>query len=202
MAEILKFPKDKAQYINLLKELKNNEDYYSIIKLSDRLWENFELLKDTDVFDYLSMAYFELGNYHEVVRIYHSLFNKNKESFTILYYTLASLIANQDVYQGMHIIKTSNVLKEPTLEVFISREGANYNNLSNLDADAFGDVVLVLLLVNFFEAIARESLSQGISRDYLLFRFYDMINIILEIGFEDRIINDLNELSQKIFIIN
>lgn len=201
MAEILKFPKDKAQYINLIKELKNNRDFYSIIKLADRLWENFELLRDTDVFDYLILSYFEIGDYQELIKNYHSLFNKDKESFTILYYTLASLIANVDIYQGMHIIRTSNILKEPTLEVFISREGANYTNLSNLDSETFGDVIIVLLLVNFIEAIARESLSQGISQEYLLYRFYDMINIILEIGFDDQTVNDLNEICQKIFII-
>ena len=201
MGEILKFPKEKVQYINIITELKEYKKYQEIIKYQERLFQNFDLLRDSFVFDYLALAFFELGYYQDVIDIYYELSKLKYESFHILYLTLPSLIAKDDIYQASYLIKKSNLLKDESFTSYLASDEANFFNLTSLDDDAFGDVILTLVLVNYIQAIAKESLYQDITSEYLLYRFYDLINIILEVGFSEKIINDLNELGHKIFIL-
>ena len=117
-----------------------------------------------------------------MIDIYYELSKLKYESFHILYLTLASLIAKDDIYQASYLIKKSNLLKDESFTSYLASDEANFFNLTSLDDDAFGDVILTLVLVNYIQAIAKESLYQDITSEYLLYRFYDLINIILEVG--------------------
>ena len=200
MGEILKFPKDKVQYINLITELYRSKEYFEIVKYYDKLVQNFSLLYESFVFDYLATALFELGFYQKLNDLYFELQKFEYETFRILYLTLASMIASSDLYQANYLVKKSKLLKDQNFINFLSPDEATFVNLKSLDQEAFSDVILTIILVNYVQAIAKESLHQEISTEYLLYRFYDLINIVLEVGFSNSIISYLTELGQKNFV--
>lgn len=194
----MRFPKEKVLILNKINDLKKKNDYYGIFKLKDEILENYQVL-DSSIYNSLISSTFYLGNFDQVIIIGHEFFNKDVETFEIIYYTLLALIANVDIYQAMSTIKKSKILNLEDIKEFHSSDGANYSNLLHF-SDTLSSSTLSLLIVNFVEGISREMTGNiDVDHEYLLFRFFDLINMVYELGYSLEIIQDLSRAMKIIF---
>lgn len=192
----MKFPKEKAVITSKIKELMEKKDYYSIYQAKDDILLNYQVL-DRSLFTDLISSVFLIGNFDEAISIGSDLMKKDIETFDILYYTLLSLLANTDIYQAMSVIRKSPLLNLDEVKEYHASDGANYSNLLHY-ADSTS--ILSLLIVNFIEGLSREMTGHpDIDREYILFRFFDLINMVYELGFPLAIIEDLGRALKVIF---
>lgn len=197
----MRFPREKALIINKINEYKNNEDYYAIAKMKNLILENYRQC-DAEIYEDLIRATFAIGNYDETILIGNDLIAKNVETFTVIYYSLLASLGNNDIYQAKSIIKNSRLLNGGEIKNLYSKEGANYSRLLAY-SQSLPSLAMALIIVNFIEGLARE-LVNGIEIDgeYLLFRFFDLLNMLYEIGYPPKIIRELAKIMKIIFNID
>lgn len=202
MNNIIKFPKGKAQVINKIYEAYDDEKYNVVCSFKDELIESVDLFKDTDVLDILLESYFELFLFEEVVMVADELLKKGYESFSMLYLALLSNIALVDIYQAKSLIKRSKILNDESIKPFFLKEGANYSNILSLRSDVFYEASLCLLIVNFVNEVSTEMLGEiEVDKEYLLYRFFDLINMVYELGYDISIIKELEHVLRIVFQI-
>ncbi len=194
----MRFPKQKVQITHEINDNLSRGDYFGVFKLKDKILDNSEEL-DKKVFGDLLSSTFIIGNFDDVVLIASELKKKGIETYDTLYYSLLALIANEDIYQAMSIIKKSIILNAAEVKELRLEGGANYTNILSY-ADNFPGFTLLLLIVNYLEGIIQESAGKiEVNREYLLFRFFDLINLVYELGYPLKIIQDLSAVMKIIF---
>lgn len=195
---MMKFPKEKVLIIQEINDCLARDDFFGIFKLKDKVLENLDQL-DRKIFDDLLFATFVIGNFDDVVLIASELKKKEIETYSTLYYTLLSLIANEDIFQAASLIRKSKILNNTEIKTLYQEDGANYSNLLAY-ADRYPNFTLLLLVVNYVNGIIREiNGTKEIDRDYLLFRFFDLVNLIYELGYPLKIIQELSTVMKVIF---
>ncbi|HHX80261.1 MAG TPA: hypothetical protein GX692_04265 [Acholeplasmataceae bacterium] len=195
---MMKFPKEKVLIMQEINDCLACDDFFGIFKLKDKILESSDQL-ERKIFDDLLFATFVIGNFDDVVLIASELKRKGIETYPTLYYTLLALIANEDLFQAVSIIKNSKILNNPEIKSLYQEDGANYSNLLAY-AERYPNFSLLLLMVNYVNGIIREiNGTKDINRDYLLFRFFDLINLIYELGYPLKIIQELSSVMKVIF---
>lgn len=194
----MKFPKERVTINAKIKEHLKNQEYFEILKLKDEIFENLESL-DEYAIETLIMVAFHLGDFDQVIIIYSELFKRGMESFAISYYGFLAMLANIDIFQAVSYIKKSELLNQNAIKEYFLSDGANYSNILFLGkVDAYGPLALVL--VNFINGISKEVVGNvEIDSEYILFRFFDLINMLYEIGYPDEIISKLTQALKIIF---
>lgn len=194
----MKFPKQKVLITHEVNECLEREDFFGIFKMKNRILENADII-DKKIFGDLIFSTFIIGNFDDAVLIYSELKRKGVETYSTLYYALLSLIANEDLFQAASIIKKSEILSAPEIKDLHQDGGANYLNLLPF-ADYHDSFTLLLLIVNYIKGIMRETSGmKEINRDLLLFRFFDLVNLVYEIGYPLKIIQELSSAMKIIF---
>lgn len=194
----MRFPKEKVVIENKINQLLKENDYYGIFMMKDDILNNYQVL-DQSVFHQLISSTFYIGNFDEVCLISNQLKAMNIESFEIIYYTILSLIANVDIYQAMSYVKKSKLLNNEDIKEFYTADGANYSNLLFLSDKSLMQA-LALLMVNFVEGLSREMTGNiDVDQEYIMFRFFDLINLVYEIGYPLAVIQELSHALKIIF---
>jgi hypothetical protein len=151
------------------------------------------------MFGILVSCTFYIGNFDQVIIFYSELKRLEIESFDIIYYTLLSLIANCDIFQAMSIIKKSIMLNTDDILSFHTSDGANYSSLLSISEES-ADVTRCLLIVNFVKGLSIEMSHQKEQEsEYILYRYFDLINLIYELGYPIEIIQELSLAMKIIF---
>ena len=194
----MRFPKEKVLITKEVNDSLNRGDFFSIFKMKNRIIDNFEVL-EPEVFSRLLASTFIIGNFDEAVIIGLELRTRGIETYDTLYYLLLSLIANNDIYQALSIINRSKLLNRQEIKEFHQEDGANYSNLLAY-ADHEPEFTLLLLIVNYIKGLANELNNQSEKDlDYSLFRFFDLINLVYELGYPLKIMQELSSIMKIIF---
>ena len=200
MERIIKFPKEKIQLVNRIYdayELDNNQLIYS---LKDEILANLNLLSDEKVLDILLEATFNLYLFEDVIMLGDELIKQNYESFDLYYYSLLSYIALVDIYQAKNLIRRSKLLNTEGIKYYYSHEGANYSNILGLSYGLFEQAALCLLIINFVCEVSSEMAGNiSVDQEYLLYRFFDLINMVYELGYDDDVIIELERVLKIVF---
>ncbi|MCK9536494.1 MAG: hypothetical protein M0R05_02710 [Bacilli bacterium] len=197
----MRFPKEKALIINKMNDYKKASDYYSIAQMKNQILDNYQEC-DTEIYEDLIRATFAIGNYDETILIGNDLITKNVETFTVIYYSLLAALGNDDIYQAKSLIKKSRLLSSGEIKNLYEKDGANYSYLLAY-SHSLTSITLALIVVNFVEGLIREMASGVvIDHEYLLFRFFDLINMLYEIGYPPEIIRELSKVMKIIFNID
>jgi len=203
MERVIKFPKEKTQIINNFLDAYYNQDYKKAITYKDDILRNYEILKDEELFEKLLESYFELYAFEEVIMVGDELRKYKYESFDLYFYMLSSFIALTDIYRASILIKRSPLLNHESIKFYYEKEGANYSNILSLSKVLFFQAAPCLLLVNFINEVIKElGGSIDLDKEYLLYRFFDLINMIYELGYDEWIILRLERTLKIIFEID
>lgn len=202
MKNVIKFPKEKTQLYNQVLDFYDQKNYKGIYLMKDRLLDALPLISNTLLVDVLIEATFKLYLFEETIMLGDELIKRQYESYDMYYFMLLSYIGLVDIYQAKALINRSKLLNEPEFKKFYQTEGANYTNILSLDAETFYSTCCLLLIINYINEVAKEMAGDiEIDKEYLLFRFFDLINMVYEIGYDHTIIQELEEDMKVIFEI-
>lgn len=200
MERIIKFPKEKTRLVNRIYDAYELENYQLIFSLKDEIINNLESLREEKVLDILLESTFGLYLFEEVIMLGDEYIKQKYESFDLYYYALLSYIALNDIYQARNLIRRSALLNSEGIKYYFSQEGANYSNILGLSYGLFEQAAPCLLIVNFITEISSEMLGKiEVDQEYLLLRFFDLINMVYELGYDDEIIIQLEKALKIVF---
>lgn len=198
----LKFPKEEVIFLETIKEAYENKDFKFIINNEHNIIEKSDFIKKNEdiIFVYLIEAFFNNRLFEKAITVTEELFKKGIEKFECYFYTLASLIAKNDFYYAKSIINRSKILNDETIKNYID-DDSNYNILLTLHEALFKEVGLCLILVNFINEMIEESLKNKITSDYIIMRYFDLLNLLYEYGIEEIYLNILKNTIEIIYEI-
>ncbi len=143
---------------------------------------------------------FRMKKFDEVIATGTIFLNKSYSNFDIYYYILASHIGKIDFIKAIELIKNDKVLSDPSIKFYYSKEEANYSNIHNLSKELFMMCGNCLLLINYIVEIVEEfPNTNDINKEYLLLRYFDLLNMLYEQGFEENIIERFSLAMTVIF---
>lgn len=198
----LKFPKEEVIFLETIKEAYENKDFKFIINNEHNIIEKSDFIKKNEdiIFVYLIEAFFNNRLFEKAITVTEELLKKGIEKFECYFYTLASLIAKNDFYYAKSIINRSKILNDETIKNYID-DDSNYNILLTLHEALFKEVGLCLILVNFINEMIEESLKNKITSDYIIMRYFDLLNLLYEYGIEEIYLNILKNTIEIIYEI-
>lgn len=200
MERIIKFPKEKTQLINRVYDAYEEENYQLIFSYKDEILSNFKILTEEKVFDILLEATFNLYLFEDVILLTDELVKLGYESFDLYYYALLAYLALVDIYQAKNLIRRSKLLNEEGIKYYYTHEGANYSNILNLNEGLFFLAAPCLVIVNFINEVASEMAGNiEIDHEYLLYRFFDLVNVLFELGYDDEILEMFEKALKIVF---
>lgn len=199
----MKFPKDEIITLNQINDLLTNQQEVDIPSLSNKIIEyiDFIIKHYPDVIDEYISKLFELRKFDHVINFVDELTKKGLENFNWYYYSLSSLIANNDIYYAKRIIANSKILQDQSLHFLINSEDADYNAIFNLHSTLLETAGPCLILVNFINELLYESLKTNITSDYLIMRFFDLLNLLFEYGVNEEIVKQFDKTVKIIYEI-
>lgn len=200
MKQIIKFPKEKIKTLNEIYEAFDARDFKKITTYKDILLTSVDEFADTDAFDLLVEAFFELHGFEEIITIGDELFKQAYESIEVLFHMLASFLALNELYQAKTIIRRSKILNMPEAKEVMAKENANFSKILALSRSYFLDMAPCLLLANLINGlIEEEAKGVEINMKMILMRYFDMINMIYEFGYDDEVIDKIEMVARIIF---
>lgn len=181
---MMKFPKEETLIITEINKLYEVNKYSSIVKMYDKIVDNIEVIASIDekcitkVIE--SLFYSKL--FDKIIAFVDGIRNKGFESFNWYFYAFASLLGNEDFYYARSIIKKSQILNDATIQSYLSEDGANYSNILGMNEELLNTAGPCLIMINFLNELIGETLTTFVDKKYVLMRYFDLLNILVEYG--------------------
>ena len=189
---MIKFPKEEVLLINNVNELYKFNDYLSISKLSEEIMNHVDdiMLIDNITISKLVISYFNLHNFDQLIIVVDELRSKGYEDTIWYFYYFVALIYNNDLYYAKSIINKSKILNDPRLKYYYSDGEASYSNIA-LKKDIIDSEATCLIMINFINELFQEIDKNDFDKNYLMFRFYDLINTLQEVGLDKNLLDKI-----------
>lgn len=203
----LKFPKEIKEVYEALNYY--NQKMYSKcvsvlkeIDIVDKYKEN-EVIRYTNIFDtnildaYIESLY-RTNNFEKLVIISEELLKNEYESYLVNYYTILAYLGLFDLFSINSYLKRSANIKQYIGQIQnLESSYSSYLNLSGYEQKVF-------ILLNFVSELSREiytpTSSVSLNNEYLLTRFYDLINLLNDYGFDSNIIINFTDDISNLFV--
>ncbi len=202
MNQIIKFPKEEIVLVKEITEAFNNNNYELVIKYKDKILEYFDFLclSNPEIFLYLVISLFNLRKFQDVILINDEFFKRNYESFHIYFYVFASYLSFHDIFQAVQLIYRSKILQDESIRYYYSEDNTNFFNIFHLSKELYDMCGDCLILVNFILELSKERiLIKNRDDGYFVFRYFDLLNGLYEIGYEAEIINKIENTFNTAF---
>lgn len=197
----MKFPKEEIILINKVRNIILTDDCSNIIEIGKEVLEHASFLNkySKNIIDAYIKKLFECREFESVISFVEDLIKINLEDCNWYYYALASLIANKDLYYAKRLITKSKLLNDKSISYLIDPENANYSAIFNLHYELLDTIGLCLILINFINELITESLNIKMEDEYLIMRFFDLLNLLFEYGLDENIIEQFEKTIKTIY---
>lgn len=203
MEHIIKFPKEKVLRINQIRQLYESHDYRSIAIQKDELLDSYDTFKDDSIYEILVEALVRIREFERAITLADELHRRGYERWSINFYALVSFLALEDIYQAKTYIRRSSLLQDEAIKIYLTKDYPPYSSILSITHIEYYDVASTLLLANLILELAHEVVKgQDISRKYILMRCFDVLNIMIELAYDDQIIEVIEEAIRLIFEID
>ena len=95
----------------------------------------------------------------------------------------------------------SKLLSDKSISYLIDKDEANYNAIFNLHYELLDKIGPCLIIINFINELIAESLNKELDDEYLVMRFFDLLNLLFEYGVDEDIIYLFEETIETIYEI-
>ena len=197
----MKFPVESVKLSSRIKTYVSREEYEKVYKLKDEVLNNLEYFKkfDNEVLDDLIASTYLVGDIDRCILLSEELMKKEYESFIQIYYMILSYLSNEDIFGSLAMMRKSKILKDPETKSYYDSEEAHYSSLLSFDSDTYK--ALALVLCNFVIELSKESVFvKKIDKEYLFYRFFDVVNLLNEYGFSNNLVLKLSDDIRNVFI--
>ncbi len=186
----IKFPKEEIRMIEIIREAILYKKHFVIVEQYDNVINNAKFFKqyyESILNEYLK-ALFDAREFEKVVCFIEDLKKQNLENCEWYFYAFICLIAKKDIYYIKSLISRSNLLNNESIKHLIDENDANYNYIINLHYDLLMTIGPCLILITFVNELFSESFDIKLEDDYIVMRFFDLLNLLFEYGVEEEII--------------
>jgi len=199
----IKFPKEEIRAIEKIRTALLDDNFEEIINLNDLVLEHAKFLNEfsKEILDTYIKTLFELRLFDNVVTLVEDLRKKELEDCKWYYNAFASLIANKDLLYVKRIMDKSKLLSDKSISYLIDKDEANYNAIFNLHYELLDKIGPCLIIINFINELIAESLNKELDDEYLVMRFFDLLNLLFEYGVDEDIIYLFEETIETIYEI-
>ena len=198
MKNEIKFPKEVTFLKNAIREASSNS---AIIHLKYEILQHAKMLEPFDIVQLLK-AYFYMNSYEEVITVGDELLKNDCSSLEYDYYILASYLALGESFLARNYLKRSPALSDPYIKILYQEGGANYSIIRLWKNRAYDQVVLTLVLaafvVDFTSGRGDDSFDP---MTYIMLRLIDLLNILVELGYEKQHLANLKEMIEIVYHI-
>lgn len=155
---------------------------------------------DILLFEKLMKSAFILEEYKLIIEMMNKISEKGYESYKVIYYTLLSYIALENLYLGNLFIKNSKLLSDAKHKLLYASDGANYSNILMLENK---NNIYALIIVNFVLGLCRKQVkgTLDINKEYILFTFMDLLNVLVELNYPVDVVKKLYNDFERIYKI-
>ena len=174
---------DEAKLIDIMK----NDDFNIINETSDVINMYIKSLYYTSRFDKLIMTSSEVNK-----------LNYEGSSYLVIYYTILSFLGLFDLL-GINMYLRQNIIIKAILPQIENCE-MSYSSFSNLPEYEKKAMVLINFIYELEREIYVPSSKVSLNNEYLLTRFYDLINLLNDYGFGEELILDITDDISNIFV--
>ncbi len=199
----IKFPKEEIIIVENIRTALLKNDINCLIKLIPDLIKHSHFINKyyNNLINAVIEIMFNNRLFEKTINLIADLGKKELESCVWYFYTFACLIANKDFYYAKSIITKSKILSDKSLSYFIDVEEANYNKIFNLHSELIETIGPCLIMINFINELFSESLDKTLSDEYIVMRFFDLLNLLFEYGIEEEIIEQFEKVIEIIYEI-
>ena len=200
----IKFPKQNILFLNEIKQLIISRDYKSLLNEYNNIILNASFLKQysIDVLNNYFEILFTIKEYDKYITLIEELRKQEIENYSWYFYLFTILLYKKDIYYAKSIISRSKLLNDSSIKYLISEEEGNYSQVINLHDLLFQEVGPCLILVNFINELLTETFNMEINDEYIIMRYFDLINLLYEYGVSEDFILIFTNALETIYEID
>lgn len=199
----IKFPKEEIVIVEKIRSSLIEKNINDLIELTPELLNHANFISQyyNNIIDVFIETLFEYRLFEKVISLVEELRKKDLESCTWYYYAFACLIANKDFYYAKSIISKSKLLNDKSIAYLIDVEDGNYNAVFNLHNELIETIGPCLIIINFINELFNESINKSLTDEYIVMRFFDLLNLLFEYGIEEEVIEKFETVIEIIYEI-
>ena len=129
--------------------------------------------------------------YQDCIDYYKDKVKNNSEDLESIYYALLSTMGLNDIYQGLSIVKKSELLNKKEIKDYLDLESASLINLLVENEDLQKVVIIIRFLNNHLNSDMNDA-EVGMS-------FFEMIGSLYELGYKNTLIKKLTSIGHMLF---
>jgi len=200
----IKFPKEQIRIIEDIRNAVIKKSKVLMQEQYDNVLLNCKFLEQycPSLLDQYIKTLFEIREFELLINIVEDLKRKDIENCLWYYYMFAILILKKDIHYAKSIIKRSSLLNDNSIKYLISEDEGNYNSIISLHSTLLTTIGPCLILVNFINELFNESLKIEITDEYIIMRFFDLLNLLFEYGVDEEIIEMVKNTLETIYEID
>lgn len=199
----LKFPKEEMRLIELIKNCIFEKDYINLLNHYDDLLKHSKFINkhDSTLIDLYFNSLFKMREFEKIICLIEDLKKQELENCSWYFYGFICLIAKRDLYYAKSLIKNSKLLMSESINYLIQDDEANYSSIFSLHYNLLLSIGPCLIVINFINELMIESFNQKIDDEYIVMRFFDLLNLLYENGIDEEIINIFKDTLETLYEI-
>lgn len=198
----IKFPKEEIKVVEKIKQVISNKNL-NIKDFFDEVTKNVIFINTyyPKLLNQYIYKIFESRDFDLLLNIIEDFKKEDIENYEWYYYVFASLIANKDLLYIKRLINKSKLFSDPSIAYLIDPEESNYSNIFNLHSELLYTLGPTLILINFTNELIVETINNKLNDEYIMMRFFDLLNILYESGVEQQILIKFQKTLEIIYEI-
>lgn len=199
----IKFPKEEIRLIETIRDYILNREYSQLLPLYDDVVKHSKFINqhNVSIINIYFKSLFEMREFEKIICLIEDLKKNDLESCQWYFYGFICLIAKKDLYYAKRFINNSKLFLDESINYLIKDDECNYNLIFSLHSTLLLTIGPCLILINFINELIVESFNQKIDDEYIIMRFFDLLNILYENGIDDEIITIFKETLETLYEI-
>lgn len=187
----IKFPKEEIRIIESIRTAIMNEDYSSFLSYYDDIINYSQLYNKyyNSILNIYIETLFKIKEFEKMILLVEELHKQEIENCMWYFYVFAYLIAKKDFYYVKAIISKSKLLASDSVKYLIDGEDVDYNAVFNLHPLILTTLGPCLIIINFLNELLVEVNNIKIDDEYILMRYFDLLNLLYEYGVDKELID-------------
>ena len=200
----IKFPKESIVFLDEIKQAIKNRNYKKLISEYNNIILNAPFLKqyDQETLNIYIKIIFELREFEKYITLVEELRKQEIEDPSWYFYMFSILLYKKDIYYAKSVINRSKILNDSSISYLINEDEGDYIKIIHLHSTLLETIGPCLIMINFINELLIESFQAKINDEYIIMRYFDLINLLFEYGMSEDFISLFTSTLETIYQID
>lgn len=200
----IKFPKEESILTEQLQQALITNNHQLLLKQYDEVIKHGVFLSkySHDLLNKYILTLFDIREFEKVINIVEDLLRIGVEDCNWYFYAFSILVARKDIYYAKSLINRSTLLNDQSLKSLINEDDGNYNQLLSLHDSLLYSITPCLIMINFINELLIESFKTKIDEDYIIMRYFDLLNLLFEYGVDEEFLDIFRNCLETLYEID